>query len=142
MTDQIHVDITIYNQIELLRQEIDRREEEFKSIESSIRAVLFELEKVRYLQSLDAFYHDPNNVSYPDNYESFPDMEQRRIDLFRVIATLKQQLNAAIQQTGMPRPAPAAASEPTARASSASSASGGPKRGFDDFDSFRRRRGK
>ena len=140
MTDNpIHIDFTIFNQIELLRQEIDKREEELRSVESSIRDILFELEKIRYLQSLDAFYHNQKNVAYPANYETFPDLEQRRGDLVRVIATLKQTLEVASQQTSGARPVKPSG-PPDSGAKTPAASSGGSKRGFDDFDSFRQRR--
>ena len=136
MTDQpIQVDFSIYNQIELLRQEIDRREDDLKDAESRIRDILFELEKIRYLQSLDTFYHDQKNLAYPDNYDTFPDLEQRRLDLIRVIGVLKQNLDYLSGQAGAPKPKPAAAA-----ADAPQRAPGGAKRGFDDFDSFRQRR--
>ena len=140
MTDNpIHVDFTVFNQIELLRQEVDRREDELRGTESSIRDILFELEKIRYLQSLDAFYHNQKNVSYPSNYEDFPELEQRRVDLIRVIATLKQTLDAVSQQTGGARPAKSAAT-PDQPSKTAGASGSGAKRGFDDFESFRRHR--
>jgi hypothetical protein len=141
MTDNpIHVEFTIFNQIELLRQEVEKREEELRSVESSIRDILFELEKIRYLQSLDAFYHNQKNIAYPANYETFPDLEQRRSDLVRVIATLKQTLEIASQQTSGARPVKSAGSPDPASKSPAAPSSGGAKRGFDDFDTFRQRR--
>ncbi|MFH1377522.1 MAG: hypothetical protein ABIH86_02070 [Planctomycetota bacterium] len=140
MTDNpIHVEFTIFNQIELLRQEVEKREEELRSVESSIRDILFELEKIRYLQSLDAFYHNQKNVAYPANYESFPDLEQRRTDLVRVIATLKQTLEIVSQQTSGARPVKPSGA-PDSGTKSPSAPPGGAKRGFDDFDTFRQRR--
>ena len=139
MTDnrKVTVEFTIFNMLELLRGQIEDREKELAKVEAELRDILFEMQKIRYLQSLDPFYQ--KNVDYPENYKQYPDMEQRREDLIRVIGILKQQMTAvqakadAQARSGggaMPQPEPAGEPE-----------SGGAKRRFDDFDSWRRKRG-
>jgi hypothetical protein len=133
--NQLQVEFTVYNALETLRAEVETREKELLKVESDIKTILLEVERIRYLQSLDTFYHQEGNIKYPEKYQQYPELEQRRLDLTRVLGVLKAQLQTVQAQTGdLPAPQkPPAQTAPGAD-------KGKPARKFDDFENFRRNR--
>ena len=50
--DPIKVELSKFEHLEILRQEVEQREAELKETEKSVRAILWENERLKYLQSL------------------------------------------------------------------------------------------
>ncbi|HLX64636.1 MAG TPA: hypothetical protein VKX17_25410 [Planctomycetota bacterium] len=124
----ISVQLTNFQQIEILRDQIEEFEEELKKTEARIREALYQVEKQRYLTALHpVFQHTPPQ---PD-VQALPELHEARETLSSAVETMKAALAQLESVTGaVPRPprpqAPAATRlsgvAPSAPAPGASSA--------------------
>ena len=85
----ISVQLTKFENIEILRIEIEAREEELKVSEKTIRALLYEIEKVRYLKSLHPFFLQ---IPDPPEAATVPQLHTKREALNQAIETMKAHL--------------------------------------------------
>lgn len=127
----IAVTLTKFENIEVLRQEIQTREEELKETEKHIRSMLFELERQKYLKSIHPFFH---TLKEPPEAAQVAQWQAKREALGEALLTLKGALEDLETETkgqvappssrsGLPRPgAPGAPA---------------PKKRFDSFDDFK-----
>jgi hypothetical protein len=126
----ITVQLSKFEQLEILRLEIDAREDELRELEAKLKAILYDVEKRRYLLSIHGFFQEVEPHPEMVNYQN---LAQRRDILGQAIETLKSHLTALEAETGTTgaaRPAlrPAAGPPP---------APGAPRKRFDSFDDFR-----
>lgn len=132
----IAIQLSKFEQIEILRAEIEAREEELKHVERQIRETLFEIEKQRYLQTLHTLFHQ---LPPPKDAANLPALEASRSAMTEAIQVMQAQLGVLEKEThgqaappsrapGLQRPGAAPAAQPGAR-----------KR-FDSFDDFKANR--
>lgn len=139
----IQVQLSKFEQLEILRQEIELRDEELKQTEKFIRTVMWEIERQKYLQTIHPLFQQ---LQPPQEAASLSQYTANRDALGQAIEALKVQLQVLEAETrgqavpaglraSMP-PRPAAPGAPGAGAA----APGAPKRRFDSFDDFRTQR--
>jgi hypothetical protein len=130
-TPPITVQLSKFELIEILRLEIEAREEELRQTEIKIRDVLLEIERLKYLQSLSTFYA---KQPQPQDAGNLPQLAARREALGEAIETLQAALTALEKET-VGQVAPAARLSSPARAGVS-----GARRKFDSFEDFRSNR--
>lgn len=130
----ITVQLSKFEQIEILRLELGEREEELRQTESKIRDILFEIERLKYLRSLHALYQKQPE---PQEAASLPELQSRREALREALDTLQAALSALERETaGQTPPAGRVARPPSSSAADRS----GAKRRFESFEDFRANR--
>ena len=133
-TPPITVQLSKFELIEILRLEIEAREEELRQTEIKIRDVLLEVERLKYLQSVNAFYA---KQPQPPDAGNLPQLEARRGALGEALESLQAALSALEKET-VGQVAPPARAGSAAR--SGASPATGPRRKFDSFEDFRSNR--
>lgn len=138
----ITVQLSKFEQLEILRLETEAREEELRGLETKIRDILYDVEKRRYLHSLHPIFQELQPHAEMVNYQT---IVQRRQALDEALANLKAATAALEAETaGLTRPSGAMpagglramqASQPGAAGAAA------PRRKFDSFDDFRATKG-
>lgn len=141
----ITVQLSKFEQLEILRLETEAREEELRGLETKIRDILYDVEKRRYLHSLHPIFQELEPHAEMVNYQT---LVQRRQALDEALGNLKattQQLEA--ETAGLTRPTNSLppgglralqASQP---GSSGAAGAAAPRRKFDSFDDFRATKG-
>ncbi|MCY3022572.1 MAG: hypothetical protein NTW87_26630 [Planctomycetota bacterium] len=125
------VQLSKFEQIEILRLEIEAREEELHQLERRIRETLFEIERQRYLQTLHPLFQQ---LQPPPDAAQLPQLNARRDALGEALKTMQASLAALERETaGQARPPSAPRGGPNASLS-------GPRRRFDSFEDFRANR--
>lgn len=131
----IAVTLSKFEQLEILRAEIELRESELKGVEKQIRDCLFELERQRFLQTIHPVF---SQLAPPEQSAHLPQLNANRemlADAIRSMQAVMTQLesetaglsappsrNPGLQRPGAPAPAAGAA----------------PRRAkFDSFEDFR-----
>lgn len=124
----ITVQLSEFQQLEILRLELAAREEELHQTEAKIREVLFELERLKYLQGLNQLYQ---KQPQPQEAANLSQMQARREALRDALDALQAALSALEKET--------VGQTPHARGAGlgAPATSAGPKRRFDSFDDFK-----
>lgn len=128
--EPINIQLSKFEQIEVLRQEIELRGEELKETEKSIRAVLWEIERIKYLSTVHPLFRQ---LPQPAEAANLPQLQANREALGQAIEALKVSLTALEGETKGMQPPPARAGMPGAGAGAA------PRKKFDSFDDFRTR---
>ena len=127
----ITVQLTKFEQIEILRAEIGSREEEMRKTESQIREVLFEIERQKYLQTLHPLFA---KLQPPQDVANLPHLQTYRETLRGAIQIMEAALAALEKETaGQMPPGGRGQNRPGVGAAGAA----GPRRKFDSFDDFR-----
>ena len=130
--DKLSYELTPFERLEIIRLEVEERQEELAEVEATIRGVLYEVERLRLLAGISKAYA---KAKAPEGYDKLDKLEARRVQLGAQIAALKAALPAIeTQATG--------AAGGTAPAAGPAGASGGAKaqrkpKGFSSFDDFR-----
>jgi chromosome segregation ATPase len=123
----ITVQLTKFEQIEILRAEIDARESELKQLERQVREILFEMERQKLLQSLHAVFRE---LRPPADAVNLPQLQGRREAITEAVQVLQASLANLERET--------VGQVPTGTARPAAGAPGGrPGRKFDSFDDFK-----
>lgn len=126
--EPINIQLSKFEQIEVLRQEIELREEELKETEKSIRVVLWEFERIKYLSTVHPLF---KQLPQPAEAASLPQLQANREALGQAIEALKTALATLENETKGMQPPPTRAGLPGAAAA--------PRKKFDSFDDFRSR---
>jgi len=127
----ITVQLTKFEQIEILRAEIETRDEELRKTEGQIRDILFEIERQRYLQALHPLFA---KLSPPQEAANLPQLQTHKDALRGAIQVMEAALAALEKETaGQAAPASRGLGRPGAGPAGAA----GPRRKFDSFDDFR-----
>jgi hypothetical protein len=124
----ITLQLSKFEQLEILRLEIETREEELRNIEKSIRQILWELERQKYLKSLSPFFEQ---LTLPEEAARLPDLEAYRVALGDAIETIRAGVAALEKETKDQVPPPKG---------NMPSRFGPRKAGFDSFEDFRSQR--
>ena len=125
----IQVQLSKFEQIEILRAEIELREQELRQTEKQIRDLLFESERQKYLRSVHPIF---NQLPAPESAAHLPQLNANRDALGEALEAMRSSLAKAEAETagqtappsrnpaaGLPRPAQPRAAR------------------FDSFDQFR-----
>lgn len=129
----ITLQLSKFEQIEILRAEIDARDEELRHLETKLKDILYDVEKRRYLQSVHPLFQECQ--PHPDmvNYQA---LCQRRESIGEALDLLKSNLSALEAETGtIGAPRPAGLRQPPAPAGLPGAAP--VRKRFDSFDDFR-----
>lgn len=119
--------LTKFEQLEILRQEVETREAELRETERRIRELLFETERQKYLKSLHALFGD---LKLPPEAGQMQTLYARREALHQALETMRKAMTALETETrGQAAPAPVRAG-----------AAPGARRGFESFEEFRNQR--
>jgi len=136
--DKISYQLTGFEKLEIIRTEIGDLTEALQETEGKLRAVHYEVERLRFLAGLAKSY---TKSEAPDGYAELKELEANRVEIVEKLAALKAALpKAEAEATGG---APAGTAAPQApRAPRAPGASGGSqkRKGFDSFEDFRSRK--
>lgn len=133
----ISVQLSKFEQIEILRLEIEARQEELKKTEHQIRDCLYEMEKQRYLQSIHALFQSLTPPAEAANLGHHNAMRDALVD---AIQTMESALTALQGETaGQTAPPSRGLSRPAAAVNPAAGVSA-PRRKFDSFDDFKSNR--
>ncbi len=130
----IHVSLSKFKQLEILRAEIDAREEEMRQTERQLRELLFEIERQKLLRAVHPFFQQ---LPPPDTSQ-YNHLTTQRESLFDAIQSMRDCVSALEADTAGQTAPP---SRMPGRAPAAAPAQGAPKRKFDSFDDFRAARG-
>ena len=126
--EKIAVELSPFEKLQILRQELEDRQKEKTEIEAEIRAKLQLIETQRYLESLSPYYAANPQEGLPSR-EEVEALETRRIQLHELVQNIEATIPVLLDNSkGSP---PAAAPAPATPA--------GPARKvkFDSFDDFR-----
>ena len=121
----ITVSLTKFQQLEILRQEEEDRAREFADIEKKIRAILWEVERIKYLQRVHPHYRA---LKIPEEAAELPALEQYRQSLADALATVRASIQELEKELG-----PGAAAPPPGSGMQA-------RRKYNSFEEFRRSR--
>lgn len=132
----ISVELTDYEKIEILRHEIELREEELSEAEKSIRSIMYELERQRYLGTIHALFQQ---LPQPEEAAALPQLQANREGLSQAIQTMKAALQALEGAMAGAAPQGAPAQRPGLPQRQPSQA-GGQRVRFDSFEQFRQQR--
>lgn len=95
--EPIKIELTVYNHLQILRTELEERTEELAKLESRMKEIQFEVERIRYLGTIDPALAQ---VAPPADYAQYSQMEEKRANLYRAIAALKANLQVVETETG------------------------------------------
>src|SRR5205809_7984450 len=93
----IVIQLSNFEQIEILRHEIEQFEEELKKTEVRIREVLYQVEKQRYLSTVHPVFQHTQNV--PDG-QALPELFNARETLASAIDSMKVAMTSLEAITG------------------------------------------
>jgi hypothetical protein len=128
----LNLELSNFEQLEIVRQEIEAREGELGECEKNIRTLLWELERLKYLRTVHPFFQ---NVQPPGEAGKLAELQAHRETLSEALAALKAAVAVLEKETkGQVRPPsrqPAVPARPGA---------GPRKAGFDSFEEFRDQR--
>lgn len=134
----ISVQLSKFEHIEILRTEIDARQEELKKTEHQIRETLYEIERQRYLQMLHPLFQ---TMTPPAEAANLPQYNAHRDALVEAIQAMENTLTALQAETaGQTAPPTRGLSRPGASGANPAAGTSAPRRKFDSFDDFRSNR--
>lgn len=96
----ISIQLSNFQQIEILRDQIEQFEEELKKTESRIRDVLYQVEKQRYLRTVHSIFQQLADA--PDS-QALPELHVTREALADALDVMKTSL-ASLEATSGPTP--------------------------------------
>jgi len=136
----IAVQLSKFEQLEIVRQEIEARETELKHVEKQIRDCMFELERQRFLQTLHPIFQQ---MTKPEQAAHLPQLNANRESLSGAIQSMQGAL-AALEGETAGQHAPPSRNPGLQRAGpgAAPAAGAAPRRAkFDSFEDFRAAKG-
>ena len=134
----IQVQLTKFENIEILRQEIELREEELKQTEKCIRGILWEVERQRYLQSVHPLFQQ---LQAPAEAANLPQFLSNREALASAVEAMQATLQRLEAETkGQAAPPGLQGGQPSRAGQPGAAGLGARKSKFDSFDDFRTQR--
>jgi hypothetical protein len=137
----ITVQLSKFEQLEIVRQEIEARETELKHIEKQIRDCMFELERQRYLQTIHPIFQQ---LAKPEQAAHRPQLHAGREAVAGAIQNMQAALAALEAETAGQNAPPSrnpGLQRPTGVGSGQQAAAAPRRAKFDSFDDFRAARG-
>ena len=134
--DPIRVTLSPYERLEILRQELELREQEFLEVEKRVRQILWELERQRYLQTVHPLFQQ---LQKPAEASELPQLNANREALDSALKTLRTTFQAVEEEV---RILPASAKGSQDPSGSRPGAGANQRRAkFDSFEQFRQQKG-
>ncbi|MFH0939400.1 MAG: hypothetical protein V1899_08990 [Planctomycetota bacterium] len=127
----IQIQLTKFEQIEILRAEIELREQEFRQIEKQIRNTLYEVERQKYLQTVHKIF---TQLSPPATVAQLPQLQTYRHTLIQALEAMQTTLVALEDETANQTAPPSRGLNQSAQTGVAGAARR-PK--FNSFEDFR-----
>ena len=128
----LNLELSKFEQLEIVRQEIEAREQELAECEKNIRAILWELERLKYLRTVHPFFQ---NVQPPGEVNRLEEWQTRREALGAAVSALKAALPVLEKETKGQVP------PPSRQPVTPSRLGGTPRKaGFEPFEEFRNQR--
>ncbi|MBN2714153.1 MAG: hypothetical protein JXR97_17170 [Planctomycetes bacterium] len=125
--EPIRVELTAFQKLQILRDQLEDRQRELESVESKIRDNLAIIEEQRYLESLSPYYA-ANPLENMPSSEDIKTLEQKRAALFDLVKNIEATLPAVMElaegKGGGGQSGPSLAAGPARKAR------------FDSFDDF------
>ena len=100
--ERIQVDLGAYERLEILREEKKALSEQLTQVERSIREILREVERQKYLQSISPHYR---TLQAPEGLHRLDQLEQLRASIVQAVDAVDKAYAATEQQTGGAAPA-------------------------------------
>lgn len=127
--EPIKLQLTAFEKLQILRDQLEDRQQELEEVESNIKDMLSLSEKQRYLEGLSPFYA-ANPVPDLPSAEQIQALEQHRAQLVQLIKTIEDTIPATMDAANQKGGGQAAPSAPSKAA--------GPARKvkFDSFEDF------
>lgn len=132
----ISVQLSKFEHIEILREEIEAREKELQESERKIREILWASEKQRYLKSLHPFFLSALQDS-PEAAQ-IPQLHIRREALSQALEIMRVQLTQVEAETAGQTAPPSQGGGVPQKKLSELQAQGPKKNRFDSFDDFKK----
>ena len=96
-SERIQVELGAYERLEILRDEKKSLSEQITQVERSIREILREVERQKYLQSLCPHYR---TLQAPEGVHRLDQLEQLRASIVQAVDAIDTAYAAAEQQAG------------------------------------------
>ncbi len=130
----IAITLSKFEQLEILRAEIELREGELKQVEKQIRDCMFELERQRFLQTIHPVFAQ---LAPPEQAANLPQLHANRETLADAVRTMQAMMTQLESETAG-QSAPASRNPGLQRPGAPAPAAGAPRRAkFDSFEDFR-----
>jgi hypothetical protein len=130
MNTPITVHLSKFEQLEILRTEIEAREEQLKQTERQIRQILYEMERQRYLQTLHEIFVQLPPPEGAENLEQLNQIRDALGDAILAMQAALKQLEAETAGQSAPPPRPGMLKQMAAQPPSGANL-GAPRRKFD-----------
>ena len=135
----ISIQLSKFEQLEILRSEIELREGELKQVEKQIKECMWEVERQKFLQAIHPVFQQ---LAPPDTASTLPQLNANRDVLADAVAVMQERLarveSETAGQAAPPSRNPGLRPGPGAPAAGAAAAGAAPRRAkFDNFDDFR-----
>ncbi|MCZ7647861.1 MAG: hypothetical protein M5U26_21820 [Planctomycetota bacterium] len=128
----IDVQLSKFEQLEILRNEIEERTEELKETEKQIRATMYEKARMDYLKALHPLFQqlqEPPQVAQLPQYQAYREaLNEAIVKMREAMRMLETETRGQQAPPSANRPQPSAAPAANKRAR------------FDDFDAFKQNR--
>jgi hypothetical protein len=129
----IAIQLSKFEQIEILRAEIELREGELKLVEKHIRDCMFELERQRYLQTIHPVFQQ---LPPPEQAANLPQLHANRETLSDAVQAMQATMQALEGETAGQSAPPSR--NPGLQRPGAAAPAGAPRRAkFDSFEDFK-----
>src|SRR5262245_60922262 len=136
----ITIQLSKFEQLEIVRQEIEAKETELKHVEKQIRDCMFELERQHYLQQLHPIFQQ---MQEPEMAPHLPQLNANREAIAGAIQNMQGALAALEGETQGQHAPPSRNPGSLQRPGTPAAASGAQRRAkFDSFEDFRAAKGQ
>lgn len=88
--DPNRVELTKFEQLEILRHEEETLTEKSRETERAIADIQYQVARLRYLQSVDPYYH---LLPPPEGLKQLPEWEKMRRDVTRALEAVRTQIS-------------------------------------------------
>jgi hypothetical protein len=136
----VTIQLSKFEQLEILRQEIEAKETELKHIEKQIRDCMFELERQRFLQTIHPIFQQ---MTQPEQAPHLPHLHANREAIAGAIQNMQAMLAALEAETAGQHAPPSRNPGQFQRPGAPAAAPGAPRRAkFDSFEDFKASKGQ
>jgi len=99
--ERIGIQLSNFEKLQILREELEKRQEELTALEVSIRDNLFALERRRYLESLSPYYAAYLADAKLPTADEIAALEERRQQLRQLIQTIESAIAALVPSSAV-----------------------------------------
>ena len=123
--DPIHIELSVFEKLQIVRTELEQRQEEKEKLEGLIKSLLFEIEQAKYLKSLDPAYQKIDTTEQEEKLES---LNKRRAEIYSILEKLEKTYPELETQARGKKPG-----------AGTQGGSGGLDKKFSSFDDFKKK---